>query len=113
MKKLEIRKFTSEGSEIFANLIQNKPINIIEEVNKFDLFAIVYKSSPNLCDQHARQSQTCSAKLSLRPWEKIGTFLISIEPFSIQNGQLTQTLKVKNKFKIIVSTVLPPCLSSS
>ena len=34
MKKLEIRKFTSEGSEIFANLIQNKPINIIEEVNK-------------------------------------------------------------------------------
>lgn len=34
MKKLEIRKFTSEGSEIFANLIRNKPINIIEEVNK-------------------------------------------------------------------------------
>ena len=33
MKKLEIRKFTPEGSNLFASLIQNKPLNIIEEVN--------------------------------------------------------------------------------
>ena len=33
MKKLEIRKFTPDGSNIFASLIQNKPLNIIEEVN--------------------------------------------------------------------------------
>lgn len=32
---------------------------------------------------------------ALKPWEKITSFILLLEPFSLANGQLTQTLKVK------------------
>jgi long-chain acyl-CoA synthetase len=36
---------------------------------------------------------TIGAKL--RPWERVGAVVVILEPFSIQNGLLTQTMKIK------------------
>jgi long-subunit acyl-CoA synthetase (AMP-forming) len=33
--------------------------------------------------------------MSLKPWERIKGLLLLLEPFSLSNQQLTQTLKVK------------------
>lgn len=33
--------------------------------------------------------------LSLKPWERVKGLLLLLEPFSLSNQQLTQTLKVK------------------
>jgi long-subunit acyl-CoA synthetase (AMP-forming) len=31
----------------------------------------------------------------LRPWERVGAVVTILEPFSIQNGLMTQTMKIK------------------
>jgi long-subunit acyl-CoA synthetase (AMP-forming) len=50
--------------------------------------------------------------LTLKPWERVKGLLLLLEPFSLSNQQLTQTLKVKRHqvlrdYSVILQPFLP------
>merc|ERR1712087_732204 len=45
-------------------------------------------------------SDTKKATSSFRPWEQVGEVYITLEPFAMVNGLLTQSFKVKRNFVV-------------
>lgn len=69
--------------------------------NAADIAQILNSSSEIKEAVQNEVNQACMGQ-KLRPWEKVSSFVLTLEPFTVSNNQLTQTLKVKRH---VVATV--------
>jgi len=86
---------TPEKGKLLESIIGQAPTTMgpVGDIN-------VLRRESELLDEDANIRRAFTAELdqitgNRRPWERVSSFKLLLEPFSVANGQLTQTLKLK------------------